>query len=281
MTTHVRHHVATSIGIVVLAFIVSLLPQAAWSVAPPAPTPLSPTAASVVDQPLFSWSAVAGADSYQLQVALDEDFLTMTDPLDGTEFDVIEVQGTVYIPTFSYSAKTHYWRVRAVDNNTAGDWSPVTAFTRRWTNDDEATGVATGQPASRVENVELVDGTAANRIAITWDPVPGASGYEVQISEDDTFQNTASPACTTPHTTLTPCTERQVRAPGGPPSLACLTPVAGDTLGSHSQQQGSSNRLRCQESPSPTIRLPKSSSLRSLACGLISAASPRSPIPRP
>ncbi len=229
MTTQVRHQVAASIGVVVLAFVVSLLPRTAWGVTPPAPTPLSPAAASVVDQPLFSWSAVAGADSYQVQVALDEDFLTMTDPLDGTEFQSVAVHGTVYIPTFSYTAKTHYWRVRAVDNNIVGDWSTATAFTRRWTNNDEAPGVATAQPASRVENVRLVDGTAANRIAITWDPVPGASGYEVQISEDDAFQNTAlAPRCITPHTTLTPVLSgKYVRREE--PESRCLTPVAGST----------------------------------------------------
>jgi hypothetical protein len=188
------------------AFIVALLPMSANAAALPAPTPLTPTGSATVDQPLFSWSPVVGAARYEIEVALDDQFLTVTDP--GEEVPPRSVRGTSYIPTYTYTATAHYWHVRAVaTDGTEGDWSPTREFTRRWTNDDEATGVEQAIPSSRVENVRLVSGggsPAANQIAITWDPVPGAAYYEVQIATSGAFDQPLTGMCRTPHTYLTP-----------------------------------------------------------------------------
>ena len=88
-----------------------------------------------------------------------------------------------------------------------GKWSASETFTRRWTNLDEATGVQADEPASRVENVRLLTGgstPALNDIAITWDPVPGAAYYQLQLTPpfpDETI------TCTTPHTVVAPAYE--------------------------------------------------------------------------
>lgn len=186
---------------IVAAFGIALLPMAANAAPLPAPAPSTPTAGTTVDQPVFSWAPVDGAAKYEIEVALDDQFVTVTDP--GDEIELRVVHGTTYIPTFSYTAKTHYWHVRAVAaDGTKGEWSDPWEFTRRWTNDAEAAGTESDVPSSRVENVRLVDGgttPALNKIAITWDPVPGAAFYQVQV--DGPY---ADAVCTTPHTTLAP-----------------------------------------------------------------------------
>ncbi|MCU0295405.1 MAG: hypothetical protein MUD05_05040 [Candidatus Nanopelagicales bacterium] len=146
------------LGMVVLSLLVWLAGPAR-SVPLPAPTPLTPSAVAVVDQPVFTWTAVPGADHYDVQVSLDDDFATLSDPLGGGE---VVVYGTTYIPTFTYGAKTHFWRVRAVaDDGAAGSWSAGSEFTRRWTNDDEPAGTPSAVPASRVENVRLIGANPA------------------------------------------------------------------------------------------------------------------------
>ncbi len=173
----------------------------------PAPDPVTPSVAATLDQPVFSWAAVPGADHYEFQAALDDQFVTVTDPELPSDPEEVPktrpVYGTVYVPTFTYSAKTHYWRVRAVTSSgTPGDWSSPRAFTRRWTLPAEASGTEGAGPAARVENVRLRGGGTSpqlNDVAIQWDPVPGAAAYQVQIGGPR-----SSLLCTTPHTTLVP-----------------------------------------------------------------------------
>ncbi len=192
--------------LVAAAFVLALLPMSANAAALPAPTPLTPSTDATVDQPLFSWTPVVGAARYEIEVALDDQFVTVTDP--GDELAPRSVFGTTYVPTFSYTAKAHYWHVRAIAaDGTEGQWSQAREFTRRWTNDDEATGVEQGTPSSRVENVRLVGGAgnpAVNEIAVAWDPVPGASHYQVEIDTTSTFNQPLTGECRTPHTFLAP-----------------------------------------------------------------------------
>ncbi|MEZ5157675.1 MAG: hypothetical protein R2687_02470 [Candidatus Nanopelagicales bacterium] len=198
----------TGAWLFVVALVLALIPMTANAASLPAPSLLTPTAGATVDQPLFSWTPVAGAAYYEIQVALDDQFVTVTDPPLPTDPVAVSqprpVHGTTYVPTFSYSAKAHYWHVRAVGTDgTKGQWSASGTFTRRWTNDDEATGVQADDPASRVENVRLLTGgttPALNDIAITWDPVPGAAYYQLQIAPTNSPDETIT--CTTPHVVL-------------------------------------------------------------------------------
>lgn len=194
------------------AIALALLPMTASAAVLPAPQPGSPTTGATVDQPLFSWAAVNGAAHYEIEVALDDQFVTVTDP--GDEMEPRVVHGTTYVPTRSLTAKHHYWHVRAVSpDGTEGEWSPTQEFTRRWTNDDEPAGTELSGPASRVENVRTVSGgstPALNRVAFTWDPVPGAAYYQVQV----TAANGDSITCSTPHNVLAPPFEGSYRLRG-------------------------------------------------------------------
>lgn len=189
------------------AFLLALLPMTANAAPLPAPALTTPGDTATVDQPVFTWSPVASAHHYEIEVALDDQFVTLTDPALPSDPDEVAepvpVYGTTYVPTRTYSAKTQYWHVRAVAaDNSKGDWSPTRQFTRRWTNDDEPAGTEQDIPASRVENVRTITGgdtPAINQVGFTWDPVPGATYYEVDITTDG-----ESIRCKTPHNILVP-----------------------------------------------------------------------------
>ena len=222
----------TSAWLFVVALVLALVPMTANAAPLPAPTLLTPTAGATVDQPLFSWDPVAEAAYYEIEVALDDQFVTVTDPRLPTDpVGVAQprpVYGTTYVPTFSYAAKTHYWHVRAVGTDGArGEWSASETFTRRWTNGDEATGVQADEPASRVENVRLLTGgstPALNDIAITWDPVPGAAYYQLQLTPTNSPDETIT--CTTPHTVVAPAYENAyVRRDALDPCDGIMSPI--------------------------------------------------------
>lgn len=193
----------SAVWLVVVAFVLAMVPMTANAAPLPAPSLTTPTAGSTVDQPVFSWEPVADAAYYEIEVALDDQFVTVTDP--GDEMAPSAIHGTTYIPTYTYTAKTHYWRVRAISaDGTEGEWSAARTFTRRWTNNDEAAGVEVGSPASRVNNVRLLSGGPTpplNEVALTWDPVPGAAYYDVQVGA---VGSNESVTCRTPHNILVP-----------------------------------------------------------------------------
>jgi hypothetical protein len=83
-------------------------------------------ATGVPIRPIFQWSAVAGADGYELVVsaeaAVDNPTILKTD--------------TFALPTTAWQANidldydtTYYWKVRAVSSSTHSPWSAVSAFT--------------------------------------------------------------------------------------------------------------------------------------------------------
>ena len=195
---------AASMGVVALA--AAMLPMVANAAPLPAPSPTIPSAEAVVDQPVFSWAPVDDAKHYEIEVALDDQFVTVTDP--GDEQNLRVVHGTTYVPTYTYTAKTHYWHVRAVSQSgSRGLWSETREFTRRWTNDDEPAGTEQDIPASRVENFGTLTGDLTpplNEIGFVWDAVPGASLYQVQFSSQSYFPDESSVICETPHRYLAP-----------------------------------------------------------------------------
>lgn len=91
---------------------------------PAAGTLLTPAnnATSVATQPTFTWSAVAGANDYRLEVATDAAFSNVV-------IDQV-VTGTSHAVTSALSTSTnHYWRVTA--NNACGTGTASSVFTFR------------------------------------------------------------------------------------------------------------------------------------------------------
>ena len=82
-------------------------------------------ASGVPIKPLFQWSAVAGANAYELLVATDVQFANPS----------IIKTGDYALPTTAWQCDislnydtTYYWKVRAISSNTHSSWSAVSAF---------------------------------------------------------------------------------------------------------------------------------------------------------
>ncbi|MCX7670634.1 MAG: hypothetical protein N2439_11250, partial [Anaerolineae bacterium] len=84
----------------------------------PVPTLLAPAGgAPASSTPTFVWTAVPGAASYRLEVALSETFANL--------YDSITTSNTRFTPTKKYDMdKTYFWRVAMVDKD--GNRGPFT-----------------------------------------------------------------------------------------------------------------------------------------------------------
>jgi hypothetical protein len=125
--------------------------------------------------PLFSWNPVPGAARYQVEINSSSTFAP------GSKWccTAATIGTSLAPPTVLANDSTYYWRVRALDaNGNAGQWNYGGQFTKAFDS---------GKPS--VPNVRVVAangsplaGTPATDTPIvTWDPVPGASRYEVQL----------------------------------------------------------------------------------------------------
>ena len=141
-----------------------------------------------VYDPQFSWNPVPGAARYELEINPVEDFsLGSRVCCVGTGFPPIIAP--TYSPDRNLRDNTYYWRVRAIDAfGNAGNWNVGPSFVKTF---DKVPPVI----APSVKNLRMrdnltdpgsdVDGVAAGYQTyvpvVTWDPVPGASSYEVDV----------------------------------------------------------------------------------------------------
>jgi hypothetical protein len=128
-----------------------------------------------VFDPQFTWAPVPGAARYEVEVNSAEDFPT------GSKWCCTGTTiGTSLAPTKVLANNSYYWRVRAVDpRGNAGVWNYGSPFTKAF---DNVT------PAIPNLTVRDVNGNALSGIPstdtplVTWDPVPGASRYELELA---------------------------------------------------------------------------------------------------
>lgn len=157
------------------AIAMSLVPSGAEA-AIGQPAGLSPNddSGALVKNLELGWSAVAGATSYDVQVAQEETF----------EGDVLSVSAATphFAVPVSLPRGGYVWRVRANTADGAGPWSSVATFTRGWDR-----GLAPGSPrlvtsAGASPTGGHVDVPAGETPAFTWQPLSDASFYEVEVS---------------------------------------------------------------------------------------------------
>ena len=95
---------------------------------PAAPVLYSPEAGAggLTTNPVFQWSAIAGADSYELLVS---DNFSFTNPV------IMKIHNSA-LPVTAWQSDTglsanttYYWKVRATGSNSYSAWSAVSAFT--------------------------------------------------------------------------------------------------------------------------------------------------------
>jgi len=83
-------------------------------------------ATGVAIKPVFQWSGIAGADSYELIVSTEPSLANPT----ILKVEAYALPGTAWQSNVSLNYDTaYYWKARAIGSDTKSDWSAVGAFT--------------------------------------------------------------------------------------------------------------------------------------------------------
>ena len=149
--------------------------SAVWNFAtytgPPAPSLISPSngAIDVPITPLFDWSDISTAISYNIQVALDSNFSNII--IDAN------VTPSQYQVTGALNSGGHYfWRVRALNSNGSSPWTSIWNFT-----------VASVPIAPNLLSPPNNSVGQPLTPTLDWDSIPNATNYKVQISTVSNF----------------------------------------------------------------------------------------------
>ncbi len=141
------------------------------------PALLEPSDALAMTWPIrplvLRWTSVPHATKYQVTIASDPG---LAHPVIGTPTKPVETQGTVYALPGSLASGTYYWAVTPVDEGKfKGRRSRVGSFSWGWPTRSSGR-VLDLDPAAEVFDPLL-----------QWDPVPGASAYEVEVNPTAEF----------------------------------------------------------------------------------------------
>jgi hypothetical protein len=145
-------------------------------------------AAPELYDPQFTWDRVPGAARYEVEINSSVDFAPGSKVCcTGTRIN------TSLSPTVVFKSNTYYWRVRAIDmDGHSGVWNLGPSFTKTFDNVPPVT-------APSIKNLRMRDnahdpgvdadiGSAGYQTQIPivrWDPVPGASSYQVDVTPFD------------------------------------------------------------------------------------------------
>ena len=148
----------------------------------PVPTPTHPVAGRSVASgtPTFDWTPVPDADTYRLQLAASDAFETLyyDDTVDGpTSLALDDV-----LPD---DVDTVVWRVRV---ETAGEtaWSTTARFETPGTQADDAREFLV-DAAPVLIHPSRGDDVEADAATFAWEAVPEASGYQLQVAPNESF----------------------------------------------------------------------------------------------
>ena len=119
-------------------------------------------------RPVFEWSSVPIADKYRLRLVEADT---------GTQVLSKVISNTSYRLEIPLEAATYFWRVRALNDCGAGNWSLRRSLT-----------ILPSLP-SAPELLRPEDGSLVQQIRPTlyWKDVKGATGYRVQVHDDTIF----------------------------------------------------------------------------------------------
>ena len=131
-------------------------------------------------EPQLSWSPVAGAAKYEVDVNFSEDFSA------GSRVCCSKPTiTTAYSPTRVLPNNTYFWRIRPIDpHGNEGPWTVGASFVKTF---DTVPPVAdTSIKRLRVRSNtndpgSAVAGFSTSSPIVVWDPVPGASAYELNL----------------------------------------------------------------------------------------------------
>lgn len=163
---------------------------------PTSPSLVSPVngTTNVTTTPTFVWNVVSGAVSYHLQVSTNESFQSLS-------IDEYGITGTQFVTSSGSLSgqQVYYWRVQAANTGGSGPYSSIWHFT---------TMVA--PPAAPILTSPPNNSTGISRTpTLTWNTVPNANSYRVQVSTSSTFGTTVVNAVTGAATQYTVTTALQ------------------------------------------------------------------------
>lgn len=147
--------------------------------------------------PQFRWNPVPGATRYELEINSDQAWAA------GSRVCCDEkILAPIFTPTENLRSNRYFWRVRAFDaEGNAGAWAPAGDGTDSFVKTfDNVCGADLPQncipsPGPSIHDLRVEDWTGApvtggstSSPILLWDPVPGASSYEYDVTR---FQNGA------------------------------------------------------------------------------------------
>jgi len=137
------------------------------------PTPTAPANGAVLQfLPTFAWTAVKGADKYEVQVSADA---SMDAPVLGAGKDDFVTRNTRATLQETVPNGTYYWRVRAVGGDgSVSPWTTPRSFKKLWTL----------QPTIQTPGYGASLTFPANPVVLRWTGVPGAAEYLVSVASD-------------------------------------------------------------------------------------------------
>jgi hypothetical protein len=152
------------------------------------PTLQAPQADATINYPqplVLSWSRVPRAFKYSLEVATDRSLGSPAPYFDKG----IETSGTDFAVGLALAPGRYFWAVTPLDADThKGQRSPIGTFTVAWPS-ATATRVSDLNPDDRIYDPQF-----------SWDAVPGAARYEVEINGSDDFAPGSKVCCSDPTT---------------------------------------------------------------------------------
>ena len=132
------------------------------------------------------------AYKYQVYIATDPSLANL---VISERRGPISTSGTVYSPAVSLPPGRYYWAVEAIDASShRGARSTVASFDWSW---PSATSTAVS---------DLIDEPVVMDPHLSWNPVPGAVGYEAEVNYSDEWSVGSKVCCTatTPGPELSP-----------------------------------------------------------------------------
>ena len=143
--------------------------EMAWTAQPAL---LSPSDLATITYPQdalkLKWSAVPGAAEYEVRIATDPSLGSLI----WSDQNPVETAATSYALTQPLQPGTYYWGIRPLNaEGHAGKPSTVASFTWQWPSQPQNLTVT-----------DLVPGQEIYDPQFSWDPVPGAARYEVEVN---------------------------------------------------------------------------------------------------
>lgn len=133
--------------------------------------PLNGSEKNPVTKVTAKWDTVPAAKKYIFQLDVTQNFIK----------PIINVSD-VLVPSFDITSLNYntiyYWRVKAVNDTTASDWSPIWSFST-------LLQIPT-DPAVLTKPTNNANGVAIDQ-TLEWDKVARAENYDLQIATDDVF----------------------------------------------------------------------------------------------